>query len=123
MSYLKILQDLSKNLKNDENADQWAYILARRIEEVVEEDEKGRAEGKGEAMGGMDAWRLICWQWSGLRIDDEVSKTFEVCRTSLRGGSSARIPLTDPDPWLRTVVSSVGGTYQSSAAVLMLVKN
>lgn len=39
VSYWKILQDSSKNLKNDENADRWAYILARRIEEVEEESE------------------------------------------------------------------------------------
>lgn len=48
-------------------------------------DRKKWGGGRG-GEEGMDA-RLICRQWSGPGIDDEVSEAFEVRRASRRGGT------------------------------------
>lgn len=62
-----------------------------------------RIEGKEPrergCKGGVGARRLICRQWSGPGIDDEVSEAFEVRRVSRRGGKqpTVRIP-SNSDP-------------------------
>jgi len=53
------------------------------------DDRKKRGGGRREGMG---ARRLICRQWSGPGIDDEVSEAFEVRRASRRGGTNRSNP-------------------------------
>lgn len=48
------------------------------------DDRRNRGAGRG-GEEGMGARRLICRQWSGPGIDDEVSEAFEVRRASRRG--------------------------------------
>lgn len=48
--------------------------------------------GGGREEGEMGARRLICRQWSGPGIDDEVSEAFEVRRASRRGGANRSNP-------------------------------